>query len=205
MRATLALLAPHLSRTRRLRRSRRTRLTLTLTVAIGAALLIVGSASAGGFATVGLSSTPDGTEAGQPWHVELTVSSTVRPRSTACYRRLSSATRRATGGSSTRSPPVRRVSTARPSVFPTAGTWNYAVDDGFVAEVLHDFPPAEIGAPAAMTAPAAAATTAPTAGGRPWGTAIVAGLATGLLVALISVLTMRRRREPTAEPLSPTA
>ena len=176
-----------------------TRLTLTLVVTIGAALLIVGSASAGGFATVGLSSTPDGTLAGKPWKVELTVFQHGRTPLDGVLPKV--VIRNEQGDTevfdavATGKPGVYRASV----VFPTAGTWNYTVDDGFVAEIqqMHDFPPVEIGAPAATTAPAA--------DGRPWGTAILAGLATGLLVALISALTMRRRREPTAGALSPTA
>src|SRR5215470_15910786 len=37
------------------------------------ALALPGAASAGGFATVGLSSLPDGTAPGRPWHVTLTI------------------------------------------------------------------------------------------------------------------------------------
>ena len=37
------------------------------------ALALPGAAGAGGFATVGLSSLPDGTPPGTPWHVTLTI------------------------------------------------------------------------------------------------------------------------------------
>ena len=32
--------------------------------------------------------------------------------------------------------------------FPSAGTWTYVVNDGFIANQAHSFPPVEIGAPA---------------------------------------------------------
>jgi len=46
---------------------------VTATAAVLAALAFPGAASAGGFATVGLSSLPDGTAPGKPWHVTLTI------------------------------------------------------------------------------------------------------------------------------------
>src|SRR3954468_9988286 len=48
-------------------------LMATAVAAVGAALALPGAAAAGGFATVGLSSLPDGTPPGRPWDVRLTV------------------------------------------------------------------------------------------------------------------------------------
>src|SRR3954453_17936400 len=46
---------------------------VTATAAVLGALALPGAAGAGGFATVGLSSLPDGTAPGEPWHVTLTI------------------------------------------------------------------------------------------------------------------------------------
>ena len=46
---------------------------LPFPLALVLALAAAASAHAGGFATVGLSSTPDGVAPGKPWNVEITV------------------------------------------------------------------------------------------------------------------------------------
>src|SRR4051812_47902970 len=43
------------------------------TATTAATLAVASSAAAGGFATVGLSSLPDGTAPGRPWHLTLTI------------------------------------------------------------------------------------------------------------------------------------
>jgi hypothetical protein len=106
-------------------------------------------ASAGGFATVGLSSTPEGIAPGEPWVVELTIlqhgnSETplagLKPTvsvSSGGERRTFSAT------------PTGRTGVYRARVvFPSAGNWTYRVNDGFgfPAGVAHDYPPVRIGA-----------------------------------------------------------
>ena len=109
------------------------------------AALLPAAALAGGWATVKLSSTPKGTQAGTPWVVDLTVLqhgvtplAGVRPE-----------VRIAQG-------PLRRTFTARPTgktgvyrariVFPRAGTWRWTIWDGFGRE--HTYSPVRI-APAA--------------------------------------------------------
>lgn len=47
--------------------------TSVAALAITILLAVPAGALAGGWATVGLSSTPDGAAAGRPWHLELTV------------------------------------------------------------------------------------------------------------------------------------
>ena len=110
-----------------------------------AAVLLPAAALAGGWATVQLSSTPKGTQAGTPWVVNLTVLqhgvtplAGVRPEI-----RFAQGT-------------LRRAFTARPTgktgvyrarvVFPRAGTWRWTIWDGFSRE--HTYSPVRI-APAA--------------------------------------------------------
>lgn len=104
------------------------------------------SAVAGGFATIGLSSTPEGAAPGDPWIVELTVLQ--HGRSEAPLDGLepsvtvtgSGGERRTFVASPTGQPGVYRARV----VFSSAGTWRYSVNDGF-AGAIHDFPPVQIG------------------------------------------------------------
>jgi hypothetical protein len=165
-----------------------------LTAAILGALALPGAASAGGFATVGLSSLPDGTAPGEPWHVTLTILQHGRTPMSALQPTVR--IRRAGGGGA-------RTFAARPAgrpgrytadvVFATAGTWRYAIDDGFTQ--THDFAPATIGA-AASTPPAKASSA-----GANVGAAFAAAAAAGLLAALLAAALERRRRpDPAPEP-----
>src|SRR5512133_3756804 len=129
-----------------------------VTAAVLAALALPGAAGAGGFATVGLSSLPDGTAPGETWHVTLTIlqhgrtplpglSPEVRIRS------ADGRTARTFAARPARRPGVYTADV----VFPTAGQWRYAVADGF--SQTHSFAPAAIGtsARAARSAPPAPA------------------------------------------------
>jgi hypothetical protein len=49
------------------------RIVVAVTMAMAGASLAAGHASAGGWATVGLDSVPDGVRAGEPWVVHLTI------------------------------------------------------------------------------------------------------------------------------------
>jgi hypothetical protein len=174
------------------------RWTLAAALVAGGLLVAPAGAAAGGFATVGLSSLPTGTAAGEPWDVRLTVLqhgrtplSGVRPTV-----RVTSAK-----GGQTLSFPAR--ATNRPGVyrarviFPAAGTWRYVVDDGF--SLTHEFAPVRIGAgsaeppaePAAAQPPAAPAD-AGDAVGPDLAAAFAAALAAGLLAALGAMLVRRR-------------
>src|SRR3954462_14317041 len=51
----------------------------TAAAAIALAVALPATAAAGGFATLGLSSLPDGTAPGRPWHVTLTILQHGRP------------------------------------------------------------------------------------------------------------------------------
>jgi hypothetical protein len=149
---------------------------------VAAALLAVpANALGGGFATVGLSSLPDGLEPGDPWRVELTVLQHGRTPADGLHPAVI-VTRQ--GGSERRR--FRARAAGRPGVyratvtFPTAGAWRLVVDDGFSAR--HRFPVLRVGRASrrASIVPAAASV-----GGGPnvvlaLAAAAVAGVAAGL-------------------------
>ena len=88
-------------------------------------------AHAGGFATTGLSSTPDGLRAGQPWKVELTILQ--HGRTPLSDLRPEIVTIDADGNRTTfRAKPTGRAGRYAATVrFPKAGQWSYIVYDGF--------------------------------------------------------------------------
>jgi len=162
-------------------------------LAAGLALLVLPAvAGAGGFATVGLSSLPDGTAPGEPWHVTLTILQHGRTP----LPDLSPVVRiRSADGATTRTypaRPARRVGVYTADVvFPTAGRWRYAIDDGF--SQTHDFAPATIGT-AATAPPVDAASGGAKAGGTNVGAAFAAAAAAGVLATLLAAALMRSRR-----------
>jgi hypothetical protein len=158
---------------------------LLLLVPLAVLLVAAPPAHAGGFATVGLSSGPEGTDAGQPWNVDLTVLAHGRTPVDGIAPVVT-----------IRNGTTVRSFTAKPAgepgvysarvVFPSGGTWRYEVKDGYVDEV-HAFPPVEIAGDGA--APAAAGTDG---GGIAAGWLLGAGAA--LLLALGVLAVDRRRR-----------
>jgi hypothetical protein len=170
------------------------------------ALLVAAPAAyGGGFATVGLSSTPTGIAPGEPWDVDLTVlqhgRTPVEGVTPTVYIRSDDATKAFTA-EPTGKPGVYHARV----VFPRAGRWNYEVNDGFFTDMRHTFPAVEIGdggspaVPAADTASPAPAT-APDDGGIAAGWLWGAGAA--LLLALAVLGVDRRRRMPEAVPHAP--
>jgi len=157
-----------------------TRTSAALAAIIGL-LALPGAAQAGGWATVELSSTPDGLKSGATWNVEVEVfqhgrtpMSNVRPTVTITSGDL----RRTFASKPTARPGVHR---ARVS-FPQAGTWRYVVDDGFTGR--HSYPAVQIGAgPAAATG----------AGAIAYDRLGLAALA-GVVAAALALLLPRRRR-----------
>jgi hypothetical protein len=161
-----------------------------------ALLIAAPPAFGGGFATVGLSSTPAGTAPGEPWNVDLTVlqhGRTPLDGLTPVVTISSGGTTKEFTARPTGEPGVYRASV----VFPKAGRWSYEVNDGFVTGVPHTFPAVVIGGgdgspavPAAETAPPAPAPASDDGGiaaGWLWG----AGAA---LVLALAVLGLDRRR-----------
>jgi hypothetical protein len=152
------------------------------------ALLVAPPALAGGWATVGLDSTPAGVAAGDSWDVDITVLQHGRtPLSgiTPIVRIRSGGTTREFTATPTSAPGVYRAAV----VFPTAGRWHYEVLDGFRSEVPHTFAPVDIaGAPARGGGIAT---------GWLWG----AGAAALLALAVLGL--DRRRRAPATTPHTP--
>jgi hypothetical protein len=114
-----------------------------LVLAAASALVLAGTAVAGGWATVQLSSTPRGLSAGEPWVVDITVLQHGRTpldglKPTLTIRK---SVPRITNAVAKGRPTIRSFAarpTGRPGVyrarvvFPSAGTWRYEVYDGFV-------------------------------------------------------------------------
>jgi hypothetical protein len=149
-----------------------------LLAALAVSLVLPSAAAAGGFATVGLDSPPDGS---RTWRVELTILQHGRtpldgldPKvivERGSVRRVFAAVPAGAPGE----PGVYRAEV----VFPGPGTWHYVVDDGFTA--THTFPPVRVGNGKDDSSPVAAAST----GGGPdialaLAVAVAAGVAAGL-------------------------
>jgi hypothetical protein len=149
------------------------RLLLVLAVAAVAAP----AASAGGWATVGLSSLPSGTGPGDRWSVDMTVlqhgQTPLEGIAPVLTIRNGDGETRSFTGTPTGTPGVYRAHV----VFPSEGTWAYEVWDDF--SQTHTFTPVEITAP----------------GSFPWltlGTALA--LALGLAAAAVALLRRRGAR-----------
>ena len=142
------------------------------------ALAAVPAATAGGWATVGLSSTPDDMSAGGTWSVDLTVlQHGVTPL--AGIVPVVNLTRE--GGTETltyTAQPTDEIGVYRAVVrFPAEGTWRYEIWDGF--SQTHTFAPVEVGpAPSPSSFP----------------TVPVAGIALALALAAALALFLRRPR-----------
>lgn len=161
-----------------------------IAIAILALLVAPAAALAGGFATVGLSSLPDGTEPGEPWVVELTVLQ--HGRAEAPVDGLKPAVlvngtghQRAFRATPTGRPGVYRARV----VFPESGIWDYTVEDGFGG--MHTYAPVRIGDAGAAAAPAPAL-----AGGDGPNlmVALLAAAVAGLAAAGLTQLFTRRAR-----------
>jgi len=181
-------------------------------LAAGSALLVLPAvAGAGGFATVGLSSLPDGTTPGKPWHVTLTIlqhgrtpMSSLKPTV-----RVASA-----DGQTVRTFPAKRAGKAgtytADVVFPSAGRWSYSVDDGFTQ--THFYAPVAIGASAAVPVPGSQSGAGPAGANGPVdrdddggnvAAALAVAVVSGLAAALAAFLLVRRR--DSGRPADPAA
>jgi hypothetical protein len=177
---------------------------LIAAAAVATALAAAGTASAGCFATAGLSPMPDGVAAGETWRPSVVVRQHgERPMADAAPIVL--ITNPATGETARFPATLADAGAGRYTaevVFPTGGEWQVAVNDGFpVAEcaTTHTFgsvtiggapaPPAEPPAPAAEPAAplADSGSSFPVAG-------VAAGAAAGLLALVAAALGLRMRR-----------
>ena len=149
-------------------------------------LALTATAFGGGWATVGMSSTPEGAKPGEPWVVDMTILQHGRTPLEGVHPSLTiinGDARQTFNAKATEEPGVYRVSVT----FPTKGLWSYQVDDGFVSGQPHTFKAVEIGAPGTT------ASTAPTTSddGGPSLIWLIPGLA--LLAAAGGVLLYARR------------
>ena len=174
------------------------RFLLPLPIAIALLLLLAPAlASAGGFATAGLSSTPEGIAPGKPWKVDITVLQHGRTPLNGLTPRVqisSGDAAREFVAKPTGKPGVYRAEV----VFPRAGRWDYRVLDGFNDQMPHTFPSVRIGDGAASpAAPSPAPVSAPVPAGDDRG-GVAAGWLWGaglmLLLALVVLLADRERR-----------
>jgi hypothetical protein len=142
-------------------------------------LALPATAYAGGWATAGLSSTPEGTKPGGVWKVDITVMQHGRTP----LEGVQPAIVVSHNGSDQR---FDAVPTDEPGVyraevgFPAAGTYEYTVDDGFGNAFPHEFPPVNI-----------AGESVAAAGGTPWWPFALLGAA--LLAAGVALLVRRGR------------
>ena len=180
------------------------RIAVAVAVLGASALALPGAAGAGGFATVGLSTLPDGTAPGGTWRVTLTVMQHgVRPldgvRPVVHIRSIDGAATRSFAARPAGRPGVYRANV----VFPSAGRWSYEIDDGF--SQTHTFAPVRIGgsradAPVVPASRPAAPAPAVRGDGGDLVAALGAAAAAGLAAALLAAAAMRRRRRPVAAP-----
>jgi hypothetical protein len=176
------------------------RSTLVAAAALAAALIAPATSLAGGWATVGLSSLPEGTRPGEEWVVDVTVLQHGRTPLEGVEPRV--LVRAAEGGaeetfaaSPTERPGVYRARV----VFPSAGEWAYSVDDGF--SQVHELGSVRIGARGTAAAPAAAVTPRPAAGPPDSGEGVTLAAALGIalgagLIAALFTTVLRRRGGP---------
>src|SRR4051794_7890797 len=180
--------------------------TAVVAVAAALALALSGVAAAGGFATVGLSSLPDGTAPGKPWHVTLTI---LQHGRTPLPNLRPTVRIRSADGKTTRTFAARPADKAgvytADVVFPAAGRWRYSINDNF--SQVHSFAPVAIGRSQAGPGPRSPSGAGPAGAGAPTpregggvGAAIAAAVAAGLLAALLAFTLLRRRREAAAAP-----
>jgi hypothetical protein len=155
---------------------------------VAAALAVPGSAAAGGWATAGLGPPDDGISAGDTWRADVTIKQhgvtpleNVQP---AVIIRSSDGKTVRFEAKPTDEPGVYRAEVK----FPSAGTWTYAVDDGF--SQTHQFPKIDV----------AAGGNGATAGEFfPLGPSL-AGIALVVALAIALALLARRARRPQVVP-----
>jgi hypothetical protein len=154
---------------------------IVLALVAAAALAVPAAASAGGFATVALSTLPgDDLRGGDRWSPELTVLQHGRTPLDGLQPRLT-IRNPTTGATQTfdarpTGEPGRYVVDVR---FPSAGTWAYEIDDGFTS--VHTYAPVTVGEPLA--------------GGRTW-TPFLVVAALALALAAAAAALVRRRPAP---------
>ena len=129
----------------------------SLIIASVVALVCAGTALAGGWATVKLSSLPRGLSAGEPWVVNVTVLQHGLASQPLCCLAPTVTIRKVAARSTSGTSGVSKTFPARPTgrtgvyrarvIFPSAGTWRFEVFDGFTqygGARTHTFAPVKI-------------------------------------------------------------
>jgi hypothetical protein len=156
-------------------------------------LIAAPPALAGGWATVGLSSTPAGAQPGKPWSVDLTILQHGRTP-LADVQPVITITNGDTSRKFTATPTSKTGVYHANVVFPATGRWEYEIDDGFITGIPHTYPAVQIGAPA--SAPAGAADD----GSGPSALWLIPGVALLAAALLLVAGDRRRRRQPQPRP-----
>lgn len=172
-------------------------------VAVAAVLGLAGAAQAGCWATAGISPLPTAVEAGGVWAVDVTVLQHGRTPMPDAKPEVV-ITNAKTGETQTIAAlPTSAVGVYRADVtFPSAGSWDVAVNDGFpVAEcaTTHTFGAYAIGGGGAPATPApepapAAVPAGPSADGSSVVWPVVGGVAGALALAALAAFVMRARK-----------
>jgi hypothetical protein len=159
-----------------------------------AALAFPASAMGGGWATVGLSSTPDGLGPGETWAVEIEVLQHGQTPLEGVQPAVTITERETPAEQTFRAMPTETPGVYRAEVvFPGAGEWEYAIDDGFTR--THAYPPVRVGRGGEAAAPATPqGPVSSTSDGAPWAR-LGATLAAGLLAAGLTMSVQHRRRQ----------
>jgi hypothetical protein len=171
------------------------RFALFAATALAAALIAPATSLAGGWATVGLSSLPDGVEPREAWVVDLTVLQHGRTPLEGVEPRVLIRAGRGGAEKDFVAEPTGKpgVYSAR-VVFPSAGRWSYAVDDDF--SQVHELGSVLIGAggerAAATAGPTSARPSDPGDGVTLLG-ALGIALGAGVVAALFATALRRHR------------
>lgn len=175
------------------------RFALFATMAVAAALIAPATSVAGGWATVGLSSLPDGAQPREAWVVDLTVLQHGRTPLEGVEPRVL-----IRGDGSEQAfvaKPTARAGVYRARVvFPSAGRWTYAVDDDF--SQVHELGSVRIGAEGDWAAAAARPTKAPPSdpgNGVTLAGALGIALGAGVVAAFLTAALRRRGEARPAE------
>jgi hypothetical protein len=162
--------------------------------ALAVALAAPATSLAGGWATVGLSSLPDGAQPGETWVVDLTVLQHgrtpldgIQPR--VLIRDTRDGAERAFTTRPTGEPGIYRARVA----FPSRGRFTYLVDDDF--SQVHELGTVRVGAGGQAAAPVATSGT----DGITLAGALGIALGAGLLAAVLTAALRRRRESRPAE------
>src|SRR5919108_3978012 len=129
------------------------RLVLQFSLAAALLLALPAAAGAGGFATAGLSSTPEGVAPGKPWTVDITILQHGRTPLDGLTPRVQISSASGDAFREFAAKPTGESGVYRAVVvFPKAGRWDYRVLDGFNDQMPHTFPSVRIGDGAAAPA-----------------------------------------------------